>query len=79
MASSSLPPGGGIGEAIAVSMVCGGIGNIPNPAMGFAALLTPVLTLSSAFINKSEALGAFRRSNRRFSQAAPCFSFSGHS
>ena len=52
-----LGAGRGIGEAIAVSMVCGGVGNIPNPAHGFAALLTPVLPLSAAIINKSEAMG----------------------
>ena len=53
-----LGAGRGIGEAIAVSMVCGGVGNIPNLAHGFAALLTPVLPLSAAIINKSEAMGA---------------------
>ena len=52
-----LGAGRGVGEAIAVSMVCGGIGNIPNPTHGFAALLTPVLPLSAAIINKSEAMG----------------------
>ena len=52
-----LGAGRGIGEAIAVSMVCGGVGNIPNLAHGIAALLTPVLPLSAAIINKSEAMG----------------------
>lgn len=70
MASLILAAGRGIGEAIAVSMVCGGIGNIPNPAMGFAALLTPVLTLSSAIINKSEALGASSVESALFSCGA---------
>jgi len=52
-----LGAGRGIGEAIAVSMVCGGVGNIPNLAHGFASLLTPILPLSAAIINKSEAMG----------------------
>jgi len=56
IASIILAAGRGIGEAIAVSMVCGGIGNIPDLSMGFVSLLTPVLTLSSAIINKSEAM-----------------------
>ncbi|MCL1829510.1 MAG: phosphate ABC transporter permease subunit PstC [Oscillospiraceae bacterium] len=51
-----LGAGRGIGEAIAVSMVCGGVGNIPKLSHGFAALLTPVLPLSAAIINKSEAM-----------------------
>ncbi len=56
IASIILAAGRGIGEAIAVSMVCGGIGNIPDLSMGFVSLLTPVLTLSSAIVNKSEAM-----------------------
>lgn len=56
IASIILAAGRGIGEAIAVSMVCGGIGNIPNLSMGVVSLLTPVLTLASAIINKSEAM-----------------------
>jgi len=53
-----LAAGRGIGEAIAVSMVCGGIGNVPDFFMGPVALLTPVLTLSAAIVNKSEAMSA---------------------
>ena len=52
-----LGAGRGIGEAIAVSMVCGGVGTIPAFSHGFAAILTPVLPLSAAIINKSEAMG----------------------
>ncbi|SMC37774.1 phosphate ABC transporter permease subunit PstC [Papillibacter cinnamivorans] len=59
LAGMILAFGRGIGEAIAVSMVCGGIGNIPDLSMGFVSLLTPVLTLSAAIINKSEAMGAY--------------------
>ena len=53
-----LGVGRGIGEAIAVSMVCGGNAYIPNIMHGFAALLSPVLPLSSAIINKSEAMSS---------------------
>jgi phosphate transport system permease protein len=51
-----LGAGRGIGEAIAVSMVCGGVGNVPMFSYGFAAFLMPVLPLSAAIINKSEAM-----------------------
>ncbi|MDR1542111.1 MAG: ABC transporter permease subunit [Clostridiales bacterium] len=51
-----LAAGRGIGEAIAVSMVCGGVGMIPILSNGMAALLTPILPLSSAIVNKSEAM-----------------------
>lgn len=53
-----LAAGRGVGESIAVSMVCGGVGHIPNFLFGPAALLTPVLTLSAAIVNKSEAMSA---------------------
>lgn len=51
-----LGAGRGIGEAIAVSMVCGGVGMIPSLRHGAAALLTPILPLSAAIVNKSEAM-----------------------
>lgn len=51
-----LAAGRGIGEAIAVSMVCGGIGRVPNPVEGAGFLLGPILSLASAIINKSEAI-----------------------
>jgi phosphate transport system permease protein len=51
-----LGAGRGIGEAIAVSMVCGGIGMLPMISHGAAALFTPVLPLSAAIVNKSEAM-----------------------
>ena len=56
LAGIILAAGRGIGEAIAVSMVCGGIGMVPNPAYGAGFFLGPVLTLASAIINKSEAI-----------------------
>ena len=52
-----LGAGRGIGEAIAVSMVCGGVGNVPMFSRGIAAMFTPVLPLSAAIVNKSEAMG----------------------
>jgi phosphate transport system permease protein len=48
--------GRAIGEAIALSMVTGGVGNVPDPTHGFVFFLTPVLTLASAIVNKSEAI-----------------------
>jgi len=51
-----LAAGRGTGEAIALSMVCGGISNVPQLAHGGVFFLTPVLTLSSAIVNKSEAM-----------------------
>ena len=51
IASLILAAGRGIGEAIAVSMVCGGVGNIPSLSNGIVSLLTPILTLSAAIIN----------------------------
>lgn len=56
LAGIILAAGRGIGEAIAISMVCGGIGLVPNPAQGAGFFLGPVLTLASAIINKSEAI-----------------------
>ncbi|MDR1589225.1 MAG: phosphate ABC transporter permease subunit PstC [Oscillospiraceae bacterium] len=53
-----LGAGRGIGEAIAVSMVCGGVGVLPSLRHGVAALFTPVLPLSAAIINKSEAMSS---------------------
>jgi phosphate transport system permease protein len=53
-----LAAGRGIGEAIAVSMVCGGLGILPTGSLGFINILAPTLPLASAIINKSEAMGA---------------------
>ena len=52
-----LGAGRGIGEAIAVSMVCGGVAVIPTLTHGAVALFTPILPLSAAIVNKSEAMG----------------------
>ncbi len=56
LAGCILATGRGTGEAIALSMVSGGISNIPQTAHGGVFLLTPVLTLASAIVNKSEAM-----------------------
>jgi phosphate transport system permease protein len=53
-----LAAGRGIGEAIAVSMVCGGLGILPAGSLGFINFLAPTLPLAPAIINKSEAMGA---------------------
>ena len=53
-----LAVGRGIGEAIAVSMVCGGLGLLPRASLGFINYLAPTLPLAPAIINKSEAMGA---------------------
>ena len=53
-----LAAGRGIGEAIAVSMVCGGLGILPTTSLGFVNFLAPTLPLASAIINKSEAMGS---------------------
>lgn len=58
LAGVILAAGRGIGEAIAVSMVCGGIGLVPDPRYGSGFFLQPILTLASAIINKSEAISA---------------------
>jgi len=54
-----LGAGRGIGEAIAVSMVCGGLGILPRTSLGFINFLAPTLPLSAAIVNKSEAMGSF--------------------
>ncbi|MEI7884429.1 MAG: phosphate ABC transporter permease subunit PstC [Clostridia bacterium] len=53
-----LGAGRGIGEAIAVSMVCGGLSFIPNIKLGLTNLLAPTLPLAAAIVNKSEAMGS---------------------
>lgn len=70
IASIILAAGRGIGEAIAVSMVCGGIGVIPDLSLGVASLLAPVLPLSAAIVNKSEAMGSFSVESALFSCGA---------
>ena len=65
-----LGAGRGIGEAIAVSMVCGGIGILPRASLGFVNFLAPTLPLAPAIINKSEAMGLFAAESALFTSAA---------
>ncbi|MDP4180745.1 MAG: phosphate ABC transporter permease subunit PstC [Bacillota bacterium] len=64
-----LAVGAAMGEAIALSMVIGGIPNVPNPAMcsnPLDSLYTPVLTLATAIVNKSETLSGEYTSSALF-------------
>ncbi|WP_236860343.1 phosphate ABC transporter permease subunit PstC [Candidatus Formimonas warabiya] len=56
LAGIILATGRAVGEAIALSMVSGGIGNVPQLSHGPVFFLTPVLTLASAIVNKSEMM-----------------------
>ncbi|MEL7566428.1 MAG: phosphate ABC transporter permease subunit PstC [Dehalobacterium sp.] len=58
LAGIILATGRAVGEAIALSMVSGGVGNIPHLSDGPVFFLTPVLTLASAIVNKSEMMSA---------------------
>ena len=70
IASVILAAGRGIGEAIAVSMVCGGVGILPDFSHGFVSLLAPVLPLSAAIVNKSEAMSSTAVRSALFACAA---------
>ncbi|MCL1872988.1 MAG: phosphate ABC transporter permease subunit PstC [Clostridiales bacterium] len=70
LAGLILGAGRGIGEAIAVSMVCGGLGFLPIPSLGFINFLAPTLPLAAAIINKSEAIGSFSVESALFSCGA---------
>ncbi len=70
LSSIILGAGRGIGEAIAVSMVCGAIGFIPMAKLGFLNLLAPTLPLASAIVNKSEAMGSAPVESALFAAAA---------
>jgi phosphate transport system permease protein len=64
-----LATGVAVGEAIALSMITGGKGMVPNPALcvsPFDSLLTPVLTLASAIVTKSETLSGEYTSSALF-------------
>jgi phosphate transport system permease protein len=39
-------------------MVCGGVGIVPDFSRGFVSFLAPVLPLSSAIVNKAEAMSS---------------------
>lgn len=56
LAGIVLGMGRAIGEAIALNMVTGGIGFLPNPAHGLPFFLTPVMPLAAAIVKKAEAM-----------------------
>jgi phosphate transport system permease protein len=70
IASIILAAGRGIGEAIAVAMVCGGIGIVPDLSLGLVTLLAPVLPLSAAIMLNSEGAGSQSVSAALFACAA---------
>ncbi|MGB4438088.1 MAG: phosphate ABC transporter permease subunit PstC [Sedimentibacter sp.] len=70
LAGIILGAGRGIGEAIAISMVCGGLGIIPDAKLGLINFLAPTLPLASAIVNKSEAMGSFAVESALFSCGA---------
>ena len=58
LAGIILATGTAVGEAIALSMVTGGVSRTPNLSHGFISLLSPITTLASSIINKSETMSA---------------------
>jgi len=65
-----LGAGRGIGEAIAVLMVCGSLGILPRAAFGFANFLAPTLPLAPSIIFNSYAFGLFAPETAMFTSAA---------
>jgi len=70
IASIILAAGRGIGEAIAVAMVCGGVGIVPDLSLGIVSLLAPVLPLSAAIMLNSEGAGSVSVSAALFACAS---------
>lgn len=56
LAGVVLGMGRAIGEAIALNMVTGGLGLIPDLSHGLSFFLTPVLPLAAAIVKKAEAM-----------------------
>lgn len=56
VAGAILAAGRAIGEAIALSMVTGSVGNLPNPAHGLVFFLEPVRTLASTIVDNAEGM-----------------------
>ncbi len=56
IAGAILATGRAIGEAIALSMVSGGVANLPDFQHGLVFFLEPVRTLASAIVNNSEGM-----------------------
>ncbi|MCX8006912.1 MAG: phosphate ABC transporter permease subunit PstC [Coriobacteriia bacterium] len=60
----------GIGEAIAMAMVAGGLANIPHLDRGFVAFLEPVRTLASAIVENGEGMSVLQVESALFSLGA---------
>lgn len=56
LAGVILATGRAIGEAIALSMVAGSVGNLPSPAHGLVFFLEPVRTLASTIVDNAEGM-----------------------
>ncbi|NTV90589.1 MAG: phosphate ABC transporter permease subunit PstC [Clostridiales bacterium] len=56
MAGVVLGMGRAVGEAIALNMVTGGLGLVPDPSHGLSFFLTPVMPLAAAIVKKAEAM-----------------------
>ncbi len=56
IAGAILATGRAIGEAIALSMVSGGVASLPDWRHGLVFFLEPVLTLASAIVNNAEGM-----------------------
>ena len=65
-----LAAGRGIGESIAITMVAGNIGLVPDFTMGFVAFLSPVLPLSPAIMLNAYGMGSEAVTSALFTSAA---------
>lgn len=70
IAGTVLATARGIGEAIAMAMVAGGLANIPHIDRGFVALLEPVRTLASAIVENGEGMSVVQVESALFSLGA---------
>lgn len=70
IAGTVLATARGIGEAIAMAMVAGGLANIPHLNRGFVALLEPVRTLASAIVENGEGMSVVQVESALFSLGA---------
>jgi len=70
IASVILAAGRGIGESIAITMVAGNIGLVPNFFMGPVAFLSPVLPLSPAILLNAYGMGTEAVTAALFTSAA---------
>lgn len=70
IAGTVLATARGIGEAIAMAMVAGGLANIPHLDRGLVALLEPVRTLASAIVENGEGMSVVQVESALFSLGA---------